>query len=142
MRIAMIIAAGLGAAAFATAAAAETVHFQAKLDGAQETPPHAVPGKGSADVSLDTATKKLSWRVTYSGLTGPAVAAHFHGPAGPGKAAGVQVPLTGNLASPITGSADISDAQIKDLRAGLWYLNIHTAQYPPGEIRGQVLPVH
>jgi hypothetical protein len=46
------------------------------------------------------------------------------------------------LASPIVGTANLNDGQIGDLRAGLWYINVHTAQYPKGEIRGQVEAVH
>ncbi len=122
----------------ASGAVAEVVHFTAKLDGAQETPPRATLGKGTAQVTLDTTTRQLGWTITYSGLSGPATAAHFHGPAAPGASADAVVPITGNLASPIKGSAALSDAQIGDLRGGLWYVNIHTAKYPPGEIRGQV----
>jgi len=55
-------------------------------------------------------------------------------------AAGVEVPITGDLTSPITGSASVTDAQAADLRAGKWYVNVHTAANPGGEIRGQVVP--
>lgn len=133
--IAALLAAGLFAAVPATAA---VVHFTAKLDGASETPPNASKGAGSAEVTLDTESKKLDWKVSYAGLSGPATMAHFHGPAPAGKAAGVAVPLTGSMASPLTGSANLTDTQVGDLRAGLWYLNIHTAKIPGGEIRGQV----
>ncbi|HEY2177814.1 MAG TPA: CHRD domain-containing protein [Caulobacteraceae bacterium] len=135
-----IFAAGLAAAALLAAlpASAAVVHFTAKLNGAAETPPNDSKGTGAARVSLDTATKKLTWTVTYSGLSGPPTMAHFHGPAPVGKAAPVVVPLTPPLASPIKGSAMLSDSQIGDLKAGLWYINIHTAKIPDGEIRGQV----
>ena len=139
MRSTLLAALAVGAMVSAGAASAEVVHFTAKLDGASETPPRVTKGAGTADVRLDTVTKVLSWKVEYSGLTGPATMAHFHGPAAPGTAAKVTVPLTGDLTSPINGSAPITDVQIGDLRGGLWYLNIHTAKYPPGEIRGQVL---
>ena len=55
------------------------------LSGKSETPPNASTGTGTADIDFDPATKKLSWKVTYSGLSGPATAGHFHGPAEPGK---------------------------------------------------------
>ena len=117
---------------------AEVVHFTASLDGASETPPNPSAGKGTADVTLDTESRVISWTVSYTGLSGPATMGHFHGPAAVGIAAGVQIPMSGDLTSPIKGSTDINDGQIGDLRAGLWYINIHTARYPKGEIRGQL----
>ena len=97
--------------------------------------------KGSGDVlaTLDTTTKKLTYTMTYLGLTGPATAAHFHGPAAAGANAGVAVPIGANPASPTTGSVTLTDAQIKDLEAGKWYANVHTAANPGGEIRGQMV---
>jgi hypothetical protein len=121
------------------AARAEVVHFQAKLDGASETPPKATSGHGAAEVTLDTTARTLSWTIDYAGLSGPATMAHFHGPAASGVAAGVVFPISGSLDSPLTGTAALNDGQIGDLRAGLWYINIHTAKYPAGEIRGQVV---
>jgi hypothetical protein len=139
MRSSLLAVLAIGTMVSAGVAGAEVVHFTAKLDGASETPPRVTKGTGTADVRLDTVTRMLSWKVEYSGLTGPATMAHFHGPAAMGTAAKVTVPLTGDLTSPISGAAPINDGQIGDLRGGLWYLNIHTAKYPAGEIRGQVL---
>src|SRR5712672_2694925 len=74
----------LGAAiAFAGPAFAEKM--KATLDGKSEVPANTSAGTGTADVDYDAATKKLTWKVTYSGLSGPATAAHFHGPAEAGK---------------------------------------------------------
>ena len=95
-------------------------------------------GKGTADLDYDAASKKLSWKLTYSGLTGPATAAHFHGPAAAGANAGVAVPIPNPGSSPVEGSATLTDAQAADLMAGKYYINIHTAANPGGEIRGQV----
>jgi hypothetical protein len=139
MRSSLVALLAMAAILAAGGALAEVVHFTAKLDGASETPPRDTKATGTADVTLDTDTKLLTWKVEYSGLTGPATMAHFHGPAAPGTAAGITVALTGKLTSPIKGSATITDGQIGDLRGGLWYVNVHTAKYPPGEIRGQVL---
>jgi len=113
--------------------------FHATLSGAQEVPPVAGNGKGSADFKLDAATKTLTWTVTYSGLTGDAVAAHIHGPAAPGANAGVEVPLPVG-SNPMTGSAVLTDAQIGDLSTGKTYVNIHTAANKGGELRGQITP--
>jgi CHRD domain-containing protein len=120
-------------------AQAAQINFKADLDSASEVPPVTGAGKGMAEVALDTATKTLTWTVTYSGLSGPATAAHVHGPAAPGANAGVLVPFTGDLASPIKGSATLTDAQISDLEAGKWYVNVHTAANKSGEIRGQLV---
>jgi hypothetical protein len=124
---------GLSAASFA-----ETLNLTAILKGSEETPPNSSPGTGTLKGTYDTDTKKLAWSVTYSGLTGPATAAHFHGPAGPGKAAPVEVPATGVDQNPIVGSATLTDAQAKDLLDGNVYFNIHTEANKAGEIRGQV----
>ena len=64
--------------------------------------------------------------------------AHFHGPAPVGKPAPIEVPLTGSLDSPISGTATLTDGQAKDLMDGMMYFNIHTAANKPGEIRGQM----
>ena len=121
------------------AAHAEDVKYSAKLDAASETPPNDSKGMGMLDASFDTSTKMLSWTVTYSGLTGPATAAHFHGPAPVGKAAGVMVPIKSDLASPIKGSATLTDDQAKALKDGMMYFNVHTAANKGGEIRGQLM---
>jgi hypothetical protein len=108
----------------------------ATLSPASEVPPKQSSGSGTAKINLSGNT--LTWTVTYSGMTGPVTAGHFHGPALPGANAGVVVPFAGSLASPITGSATLTDPQIADLKAGKWYVNLHTAANPGGEIRGQV----
>lgn len=138
----LFAALAMSAALTATAASAESQMFMATLNGGSETPANTSPGTGTATATLDTATKTFRWKVEYSGLTGPATMAHFHGPAAPGVAAGVQVPLVGPMASPLAGSATLTEAQIADLEAGKWYVNVHTAQYPKGEIRGQMAPMH
>ncbi len=117
---------------------AEVMHYKATLTGAAETPPTDSKGAGALTATFDTVSKKLEWTVDYSGLTGPAIAAHFHGPAPVGKPAPVEVPLQPPLDSPMKGSATLTDAQAKDLTDGMLYFNIHTAANKPGEIRGQM----
>ena len=112
--------------------------YKVTLDGKSEVPANTSAGTGSADVDYDAATKKLTWKLTYSGLSGPATAAHFHGPAEAGKNAGVAVAIPNATSSPVEGSATLTDAQAADLVAGKYYINIHTAANPGGEIRGQV----
>ncbi|MHB8884135.1 MAG: CHRD domain-containing protein [Methylovirgula sp.] len=118
---------------------AAIIHLTASLSGAKEVPPTTSKGKGTLSATYDTKTMKLSWRLPYSGLTGPAIAAHFHGPAMSGKNAPVLVPMMHADKSPITGSAILTKAQAKDLLHGDVYVNIHTKAHEPGEIRGQVM---
>ncbi len=108
------------------------------LLAANEVPANASTGSGTAQASFDPNTSTLSWTVTYTGLTGPVTAGHFHGPALHGANAGVALGFAGPLASPIKGSAVLTTAQATDLMAGKWYINLHTAANAPGEIRGQM----
>jgi hypothetical protein len=128
----------LGAAIAYAGPAFAADKMKATLDGAAEVPPVTTAGKGTADVDFDPATMKLSWKLTYSGLSGPATAAHFHGPGEAGKNAGVAVAIPNAGSSPAEGSATLTDAQAADLAAGKYYVNVHTAANPGGEIRGQV----
>lgn len=115
-----------------------TKAFSATLSGASEVPPVTTSGSGTFAANLDTDTKVFSWTLTHSGLTGPATAAHLHGPAMPGANAGVAVPFSSAM-SGSTGQATLTDAQVADLMAGKMYANVHTAANPGGEIRGQVM---
>ncbi len=138
MRFSLVSAVAAVSLLGAGLAQAETLSFMASLKGADEVPATDSPGTGMVMAKLDTKTKVFTYDVTYSGLTGPAIAAHFHGPAAPGANAGPVVPLT-SLATPISGSATLTDAQIADLEAGKWYFNIHTAAHKGGEVRGQLM---
>ena len=134
---ASIIAIGL-AAVMGGAAYADTLNFTATLNAGSEVPPKLTPGSGTVTASLDTATNILTYTVNYANLTGPATAAHFHGPAASGSNGPVAVPLSGVSSSPITGTANLTAAQVADLTNGLWYANVHTDANPDGEIRGQL----
>ena len=135
----LVLASTLGFALAAAPAMAATEKFTADLTATAVVPPTASTATGSADVTFDTASKMLTWTVTYKGLTGKPTAAHFHGPAAVGANAGPVVGLTGSLDSPIKGSFTLSDKQASELEAGMWYLNVHTSKYADGEIRGQVV---
>lgn len=133
-----LTAAGLLAAVASAPARAEIVAYKAELTAASEVPPAASKATGSVTATYDTASKKLSWKGSYAGLSGDATGAHFHGPADAGKNAEVVVPIT-PAKSPLEGSATLTNAQAADLAAGKLYVNVHTAANPNGEIRGQVL---
>ena len=136
-----LFAAMILAAALTASQARAGDAYAARLNGASEVPPVATSGSGSGAVSYDAKTRTMKWTITWSGLSGPATMAHFHGPAAPGANAGVSVPID-DVTSPSTGSAVLTDAQAADLKAGRLYINIHTAANPKGEIRGQVMHAH
>jgi hypothetical protein len=114
------------------------VALTTQLRGANEVPPVPSNASGQVDAVLDKSTGVLKWQLSYAGLSGPATAGHFHGPAMVGANAGISLPFTGVVSSPMSGQATLTAAQMADLLAGKWYANIHTARYPGGEIRGQM----
>ena len=111
--------------------------YDAQMSAAQEVPSKQSAGTGAATATLDG--DKLTYEITYKGLSGPATAAHIHGPAEPGANAGVLVPFS-NPASPIKGTVTLTPQQVTDLKGGKEYVNVHTQQNPGGEIRGQLKP--
>ena len=134
----------------------KTTDYQKKaipLTGAQETPATPTTGLGNMDVFYSKETRVLTYTVTWSGLTGPVTAMHIHGLAPAGFAAGVVqniITASNGLATPgaaygITGKfsgnffVDGVAVREEDLLNGLYYINIHTAAYPNGEIRGQIV---
>ena len=128
-------------------ASAVTVNLSSTIDCAQAnagagTCAAGGTGTGSATITLDTDTNLFSWDIQWSGLSGTITVAHFHGPATPSQNAGVQVNFgaISGLTSPSIGSTTIDDTQEADVLAGLWYINIHSTNFPGGEIRGQVVP--
>ena len=125
-----------GASQGATASGMET--YRATLSAAQEVPPNTSSGTGNAEVMVNPMTMDMTYRVTYSGLSGPATMGHIHGPAAAGQNAGVKVPFASVAQSPVTGGGKLTPEQYADLRAGRYYVNIHTAANPGGEIRGQL----
>jgi hypothetical protein len=124
---------------------AAAMNFKADLKAASEVPPTTSTGTGAATVTYDASTKTVTWQGSFSGLSGPATAAHIHGPAEAGKNAGVIVPLSQKdvpFTSPFQGTATLPDDKAAALGAALSggqaYVNIHTAANPGGEVRGQL----
>ena len=116
------------------------INLEATLDTAQANAGAGAgigsSGTGMATVTLDDVTNLFSWNVTWQGLSGGTIAAHFHGPALPNQDGVIQVVI--GSATPAIGSTVISASQAADLLAGLWYVNVHTILFPGGVIRGQV----
>lgn len=110
-------------------------HFVAQLDGAQEVPPAATAGLGSSALYVEP-NGSVTLSGQFSGLTGPAVVAHVH-IAPPGAAGPIVFPLT-ITGSSLSATFAATPANLADLRAGNWYVNVHTAAFPGGEIRGQL----
>lgn len=151
---------------FSHSAYSSPIYFKAYLDGPSEAPPNASPGIGSAWGVLDDFAHTLSVNATFSGLLGNVTAAHIHaatpdagtGTAGvatttptfPGFPSGVTSGIysntfdttlastyraafiTANGGTPLSAEAALSEA----IREGKAYFNIHTDQFPGGEIRG------
>jgi hypothetical protein len=128
---------------FASPAHATLFNLSSSIDGAQAGSGSAA--SGSATLTFDDVTNVITWSGSFSGLVGDFTNSHFHGPALPGEGAGVALGFSvdldaGNRSGTFVGDAAIGAALGADVLAGLWYINIHSAQYPGGEIRGQVIP--
>jgi hypothetical protein len=114
----------------------------AKLTAAQEIPKQAVADKAAHGSFTGTLVgTKLTWKLTFSKLTGPATAAHIHIGA-MGKAGNVAVPLCTPCKSGMTGTATVSKSLRDQIEKHLTYVNVHTGKNPAGEIRGQLSLSH
>ncbi len=136
--VVLALAAVAGCGSMSPPPPSNLVALTTQLRGANEVPPKPSNASGTVDAMFNKDTNVLRWKVSYTGLTGPATAGHFHGPAGVGANAGVALGWPGIITSPMEGSATLTAAQAADLLAGGWYANIHTAANPAGEIRGQM----
>jgi CHRD domain len=144
MRTGRLLAAGvLAVTAMLTlpAAHAATTNERADMTGPQETsPPGPAGATGTATITLDDAAKTVCYQLTYSGISKPTLA-HIHtgakGVAGP-VAVDFNYPKNGDKGCVPADPTVI--AQIRDNPAG-YYVNIHTAEYPKGAIRGQLAKV-
>ena len=140
-RLVVLAAAWCGLAMVPAHAAPAT--FAVSLSGAQQVPPVQTSGSGTAMLTYDPDTRHLIWSVTYSGLSGDATMAHFHGPAAAGKNANVLIWISRKgeaMTSPATGDVTLTPERAQQFMGGDWYINVHTKDHPGGEIRGQVMP--
>ena len=139
MRLTKMTALPMAAAAmlaFSGVAMAKTIDLSGNFG--TEGKSVSVPS-GMAEATLDTSTDMLKYSITFAGLTGPVLAAHFHGPASAGQSAKVLIPIPGPYVSGMTGSLKVTKAQEKILEAGKTYVNLHTKAAPAGEARAQML---
>jgi hypothetical protein len=138
---ALAATAALITAALAFGGAQKSYKVSATLIPKGEVPAAKAPAgaKGSFTGTYVENAKgaKLTWKLSFSGLSGAAAAAHIH-KGKPGAAGPVIVPLCGPCKSGQSGSTTISKAVISALESGSAYVNVHTAKNGNGEIRGQV----
>jgi hypothetical protein len=134
----------LAVAGFATAASQkDTFKLTANLKARFEVPKPKAARVGATGLFTGTAVErsndkaKLTWRLTFSKLSGRAIAAHIH-VGRPGKAGAVLVPLCGPCRNGQRGSATITHAQLRTIASGGAYVNVHTPRNAAGEIRGQL----
>ncbi len=113
--------------------------FSTQMTGLNQVPRVATPASGRVDAVLDKNTRLLRWKLSFTGLSGPATAGHFHGPAMIGANANIALALKSPLKSPLEGRATLTAEQAAALLAGKWYVNIHTEAHPGGEIRGHMI---
>lgn len=113
------------------------------LSGSEEVPANISPGAGTLTGTYDDVLNTLSFTLTFNGMLGATTAAHFHGPAGPGSNAPVQIAFVGFPSGVVAGTYShtfiLTDEQESQLLYGNWYVNIHTTEYPGGEIRSQLI---
>ena len=110
--------------------------YRATLTGASEVPSNASTATGTATLSFNNTTKIFNLTVTYSGMT--ATAAHVHKGA-VGVSGGPVFPITVTASPMYLTSTALTAEQEADLKANLYYVNIHSSTYPDGEIRGQLM---
>jgi hypothetical protein len=135
LRYFIVLLAAVGLVVAPAGALADT-GFSATIDGLQEVPPNPSAGTGTGIFILNNAQTQLSFNISYGGLGSPETAAHIHN-APAGVNGGLVFPLP--AANPKVGVWAIPAAMVAQLLAGNLYVNIHTSQFPGGEIRGQIL---
>ncbi len=97
--------------------------------------------QGAGALRWDPEMEELNWQFYYEQLTGLPTAAHVHGPANMGVNSGVLLGLGDVSSSPVSGTGAFTEANVNHMRNGLTYINLHTAENPAGEIRGQIYPI-
>jgi len=117
----------------AAAFVANPLMLGAKLDAMQD---HA-SSHGTGTFTATVANGKLSWHLSFKGLTGKATAAHIH-IGKKGVSGNVLIPLCAPCSKAAMGTVKLNAMQLQDLKKGATYVNVHTAKYANGEIRGQL----
>ena len=119
----------------ASPAMAAVLRFEGHFAGEHGTTSHP---EGKVEAALNTQTNLVRYTMSWSGLSGPVTAAHFHGPAPAGEEAGVRGPIPSPYKSGQHGALLLSSEQAQALQNGQIYVNLHTANEPNGEARAQL----
>lgn len=137
-RFSNLLVISIFALALAVNVNAET--FTAFINSAQEVPTNASTGTGYARVFLNETTMTINFVVVFNGLSSNQTAAHIHAPGIIGVNGPPVITFTspGGTSNTITGTAPVTATLIAQMRANQTYVNIHTANFPGGEIRGQL----
>ena len=117
----------------------EMAAFKAVLSPGDVVPAADSPARGELVAALNRNTGLLQWKLTFSQLSGPVTGAAFHSPAMGGEVAAPVISIGRQFVSPYEGRAMLSARQRADLLAGQWYVNLRTARFPEGELRGQLI---
>lgn len=117
----------------------ELAAFSARLTGQSTVPTSDSAAQGELVAVLNRKTGLLQWRLSFSQLSGPVREAQFHSPAMGGEVAAPVLAVGRNIVSPYEGRAMLTRRQRADLLAGQWYVNLRTARWPEGELRGQLI---
>ena len=158
--LSIVIAASLAIVVAVRADDGENNTFEARLNGLQQVPAVITTGHGTFNGTISPDGTSISYTLTYSGLTSEVHFAHIH--IGQSRVNGGVVAFlcggTGHPACPTSGtvtgtltSANVTaqmpsqgvaagDFQglVTAIRAGVTYVNVHTTNFPAGEIRGQI----
>jgi CHRD domain len=118
-----------------------TVRLSAELRGENEIPPADPGGSGTARVRLNTKEGRVCFRVSFTGI-GRAIMGHIH-QGGPDVNGDIRVPffeVSRGLSSPVSDCVRARRSLLRRIanRPGGWYVNVHTAEFPNGAIRGQL----
>ena len=137
---ALVLAVGTVFGSLAAFAADDDIIFRAVISAEDQSIPTESPGTGFAEIRLERATLKITWKVTFKDLTSPPTIAGQYGPENVGGNAGQIVNLApnGKITSPLEGSTVLSDGSFQYLITSRVYVNIHTTKYKDGELRGQL----
>lgn len=114
--------------------------FTAYLEGRQEVPPVTTSARGYARIRVNPDTLEYTYRIVYNNLSSAWTGTHIHAPAAIGATAGVVVNFPGGSGTSgvLTGGGTLTAAQLAQLRAHQGYINVHSTNFPNGEIRGQI----